>query len=364
MAQSTKEFHYTPTDTDFEPLDERSPWGSLTWLKPGAINTEWGIKATPSKKGLTLDDINIGSYGEVPDHADPRHSMAPRGCDIQGEVPDLGYTLTEKWQVWADNVTSLYEEAVARQWSATRDIPWDTLEPLPDEIERAVCTMCTLLTEVEMIATDFPSLWINKISQDYHEVKMFLCTQAMDEARHLEVFRKRALANGGGLTRASVASEWQLRNILDAETYTAGSAVMHLFAEGFVLDIFRGGEALAQNPCEKAIYRRCMQDEARHVAYGCSHLKYVMEHHPQVAPLIHDALDVAEEIQLEAFREPDFNEAQAVLMVGGADRKSLREGLARMREGWKMTRGSYLRRCDVAGFDRRSKTKLPEEAPF
>ena len=28
---------------------------------------------------------------------------------------------------------------------------------------------------------------------------MFLITQIMDESRHLDVFRKRALANGGGL---------------------------------------------------------------------------------------------------------------------------------------------------------------------
>ena len=32
---------------------------------------------------------------------------------------------------------------------------------------------------------------------------MFLATQAMDEARHTDVFRKRALANGGGLGTAS-----------------------------------------------------------------------------------------------------------------------------------------------------------------
>ena len=359
-----KHWQYSPVDADFEPLDEKSSWGALTWLKPDAIHTEWGTRATPSKKGLTLKDINIGPYGEVPEKADPRHCMAPRGADIQGEMPDLGHTLDEKWMVWADNVCELYEEAVARQWSATRDIPWDTLEPLPDEIERAVCVMCTLLTEVEMIASDFPSLWVNKISQDYHEVKMFLCTQAMDEARHLEVFRKRALANGGGLTRCLPGNEWALKNILDSETYTIGSTIMHLFAEGVVLDIFRAGEALAQNPAEKAIYRRCMQDEARHVAYGVGHLKYVMKHHPQAADVIHKGLDTAEEIQLETFKEPDFNEAQAVLLVGGADRAKLREGLERMRAGWKLTRESYLRRCDVGGLDRRSRTKLPEAAPF
>ena len=37
----------------------------------------------------------------------------------------MGYVYNEKYQAWAENVVPLYEEAVARQWSATRDIPWD-----------------------------------------------------------------------------------------------------------------------------------------------------------------------------------------------------------------------------------------------
>ena len=50
-----------------------------------------------------------------------------------------------------------YEEAVARQWSSARDIPWDELKPLPDDLERAMCQLCTFLTEVEFIAADAPT---------------------------------------------------------------------------------------------------------------------------------------------------------------------------------------------------------------
>jgi hypothetical protein len=38
----------------------------LGWMHP---NSEWGVKATPSKRGLTLTDINIGSYGVIPEDA-------------------------------------------------------------------------------------------------------------------------------------------------------------------------------------------------------------------------------------------------------------------------------------------------------
>ncbi len=101
---------------------ERSARGEfdLGWLRD--TKSEWGIHAKPSKTGLTMRDIAIGSYGEVPDHA-PLRTTAPRGSDIDPDVPDMGYTINDKAEVWSDNVLDLYEEAVSRQWSATRDIP-------------------------------------------------------------------------------------------------------------------------------------------------------------------------------------------------------------------------------------------------
>jgi hypothetical protein len=100
--------------------------------------------------------------------------MAPRGAVIDPDVPDMGYVYNDKYLVWSDNVSALYEEACGRQWSATRDIPWDELKPLPDDLERAQCQISTFLSEVEMIASDFPAKWLWQMNQHFHEVKMFL----------------------------------------------------------------------------------------------------------------------------------------------------------------------------------------------
>ncbi len=265
---------------------ERSARGEfdLGWLKE--TSSEWGMRAVPSKTGLTMRDIAIGSYGVVPDHA-PRRTMAPRGSDVASDVPDMGYTINDKSEVWADNVLDLYEEAVSRQWSATRDIPWGDLRPLDPDVEHAMCQLATVLSEVEMVAADFPAKWLWRINHDFIEAKMFLCTQVMDEARHTEVFRKRALANGGGLGKATAVVERFLQLILDAESYDEGSALMHLLGEGIVLSLFRAGAALAPSPVEQQIFRLCMQDEARHVAYGTMHLRYRLERDPSVAEDFH-----------------------------------------------------------------------------
>lgn len=329
-------------------------WG---WLRN--TQSEWGVKAKPSKVGLTMRDIAIGSYGEVPE-APSRRTMAPRGADIDPDVPDMGYTINSKNEVWSDNLLDLYEEGVSRQWSATRDIPWSELPELDPDIEHAMCQLCTVLSEVEMVAADFPAKWLWRINHDFVEAKMFLCTQVMDEARHTEVFRKRALANGGGLGKAKAVVEHFLKLILDAESYDEGSALMHLLGEGIVLSLFRAGEFIAPSPVEKKIFRLCMQDEARHVAYGTMHLRYRLEREPSMAEDFHSYLDKGEEIISALFSTPEVVEPTTLLVAGSVKAaEEMGMGAAAMLQGRVIE--EYLQRCDHAGLPRRHRVNLPAE---
>ena len=94
---------------------------------------------------------------------------------------------------------------------------------------------------------------------------------------------------------------------------------MHLLGEGFVLDIFRMGELIAPTDVEKRIFRMCMQDEARHVAYGTMHLRYAIEKDPDVAEEIHAALDHGEQVLIDFGTAPDVSTALAVLLAGGTE---------------------------------------------
>ena len=335
---------------------------NLGWMD---ANPEgWGMRARArDDRGLGLEDINhVGRYGDVPDHGSEHGSMAPRGCEVPPETPALGcYDLNDKSLVWAENVAHLYDEAVARQWSSARDIPWDKLEPLPDDLEKAMCQMCTGLTEVEFIAGDMPAKWLWHINHDFHEVKCFLASQIMDEARHMEVFRKRALANGGGLLQASPGSEQVLRAIIEAPDYTVASSLMHILAEGFVLTLFRNGEMLAPSEVEKKIFRLCMQDEARHVAYGTMHLKYFLERHPERAEQIHAILDEGELAIFALNLEPQTVEPRAILAGGGVDR--IFEGMPKLGFLYAKQVREYLHRIEMAGLKRASRIKIPMELP-
>ena len=328
----------------------------LGWMRQTGA---WGTRAKPGNLGLRLKDIEIGSYGVVPERGAEHRSMAPRGAFIPDDVPSLGFTLNDKAEVWADNVTALYEEAVARQWSSARDIPWDELKPLPDDLERAMCQLCTFLTEVEFIAADAPTRWMSQMNMDFFEVKLFLATQAMDEARHYEVFRKRALANGGGLGRASPIAQQSLKRIFESPSFSAQTGRLHLLGEGFVLTIFRQGEFLAPSRVEQEIFRRCLQDESRHVGYGTLHLRAQLRARPELKDEIHDELDDAERILLELFNAPEVVEPTAILMGGGI--RHFDKGMELQAQLWRRIVGEYLDRCDSAGLDRRPRCLLPPD---
>src|SRR5256712_2591730 len=205
---------------EVQPLD-------LSWLDLGEGHP-WGLRAKPGKRGLTLDEIEIGPTGEVPENTDNR-SMRVRGSAPRPDAPRVPGSYVGRADVYSENTRLLYEEAVQRQWSSATDIPWDEIQPLPDDIERAMCQLCTFLTEVEFIAGDTPGQWLPKINSEHHEVKLFLLTQIMDEARHLDVFRKRAFANGGRPLPPLPPA--RRRGTLRAQDTTENSAPHHAAAE-------------------------------------------------------------------------------------------------------------------------------------
>jgi len=343
---------------EYPNLPEHNPLGvELDWAWLAGHKSEWGVHAKPGPRGLTMMDIAVGSYGEVPEY--PKHrAMAARGADIAEDTPDMGYILNKKSDVWSSNVSTLYEEAVARQWSATRDIPWNELEELPPEIEHAMCQLCTTLSEIEMIASDLPAKWMWRMNHEFLEAKMFLCTQIMDEARHSEVFRKRALANGGGLLKSRGGTETLLRTIIEAKTYTQATALLHLLGEGMILDLFRQGEAIAPTNVEKRIFRMTMQDEARHVAYGTMHIRHAIDNDPDVEDEIHEALDHGEDAMVQLGVAPDMSTALAMLLAGSED-KIEDVGFPLQMQLSKNQFTSYLARCERAGISRLGRTKLP-----
>jgi len=140
---SEEEKGATATGAEAEtPAEEAPKPRDLEWMKQ---TLEWGIRALPGKHGLTMRAINLGIYGEIPEKSTIMNRM-PRGAYPIAGSPRLDlYAVSEKAELWSDNAVDLYEEAIQRRWMGHVDVPWDTITPLPEDVELAMCQICTEL---------------------------------------------------------------------------------------------------------------------------------------------------------------------------------------------------------------------------
>jgi hypothetical protein len=359
---------YLSTIDFFENRDFLDRWKAsmkgdldLSWMK---AETE-AVECRPEnpRRGLTFRDLDVGSYGysQLPEVVRRNRSFAPRGAELVDGLPDLQPEVSRKSEVWAYNIEGYYEEAMTRQWNATTDIAWQDLSKyeVPDEQNRAFAQLCTFLTEVEMIATDVPAKWVSKLSPDFFEVKNFIATQAMDEARHAEVFRKRALASGIGLMKASPQNEWSLKQLRDADSFAEMSVGLHLAAEGFVLTLFRFSEYISPTEVDKKMFRLVMQDEARHVGYGMQHLKWVIDHFPEKREMIHTHLDEVENMLFGGGYATEVTESFIILAGKGLKKENIERGVRVTALFQLKQMEEYFERLDKCGLtERRRMSKL------
>lgn len=342
------------------PTFVEAPGLNFDWLN---LDTQQGMNIQAGRRGLTLEDINSMTYG-VDEKAEAGIAIfGPRGSKADIRSPRHARQYKSKADVWSESAMLLYEEAQQRQWSSARDIPWDTLKPLPDDLEWAMCTLCTFLTQVEFIAGDLPGRFMEQVHPDHFEAQLFLGTQIMDESRHLDVFRKRALSNGGGMVDAGFGAI----NLLSVDDFTEMTALLHLVGEGFVQTLFRMGELISQNDAEKKIFRLAAQDESRHLAFGVTHLKYVMDTEPWRKEELHHYLDIQEGAlgqsqQASLTTNPTTGEALAILAGGGVEHMD--EGFAKLMIMRKRQINEYMHRLEVIGLGDRRERMAPGMREF
>lgn len=317
----------------------------LSWMN---VPTEWNTRARPTKHGLTLGGINIGKYGEVPDEW-PYKTEMPRGAVPIDGVEAMGYSIYEKQEVWSDACAALYEEAIQRRWSPATDVPWTSIEPLTEDVERAACQLCTYFSEKAQMEADVLGRWEPEISYGYHEVKLYLATTIFEDARAVEVFRKRALSNGGGLGIQSPG--WSFRAVIDSRNFSEMAVIQLVLHDSLTLAEYQFGEMHAKNPAEQFIFARAMQDKARHIAYGISHLKYLLMHRAPRREEVERYLDKGEAMLLTDDKKDDATRAAFAVYFGGG-----RDGIAAGLRAYNGMRArfvrQYLERLKWATIDR------------
>lgn len=208
--------------------------------------------------------------------------FAARGAAIEAGGPEFYYPLRLKEQVWAENVPRLYAQAVAAQWNPQTAINWDEPFELDEELEQAVAQVMTYLIENENAALQVPARFIAQIHPHFREVLQLLAVQIADEARHVEVFTRRARLRGVELGLSTVSGRQSLKTLLDEPDFALASFLLSVMGEGTFLNLLWFLERRAPDPVTRQIARLAGQDEARHVAFGVGHLQYHLAADPSL----------------------------------------------------------------------------------
>lgn len=217
--------------------------------------------------------IRAGSTRAPAERAEPSWGFAARGSLVEGGGPELASAdLDTKPAVWSDLAPRLYAQAAAAQWDPATAVRWGEPFELDPDIEDAVVQVMTYLVENEQAALAVPARFLWRIHPHYREVLQFLAVQLADEARHVEVFTRRAVLRRDEPGRSGAGGRASLQTLVEQPDFSVASFLLSVLGEGTFLHLLSFLVEHAPDPVTADVCRLALQDEARHVAFGMAHL--------------------------------------------------------------------------------------------
>ena len=263
----------------------------------------------------------------IAEHAPRRWGLAARGALVESGSPEFAFPLADKMEVWSIDAGRLYAQGAAAQWDPATAIPWNTEFDLPFDVEDAVVQIMTYLIENETAALLVPSRFVSQLHPHFREVMQVLALQAADEARHIEVFTRRALLKRNELGLSTSGGQASLKTLVEEPDFAIASFLLSVLGEGTFLSLLWFLERRAPDPVTAAVCRLAAQDEARHVAFGVAHLREQISQDSCILPKLanavrrrHDALRYTAGLNAEVF------DALLLVASGGWDPSDLRRG--------------------------------------
>jgi hypothetical protein len=266
-------------------------------------------------------------------HAPQHWGLAARGAAVEAGSPPFAFALCDRDVVWSDDAREIYRAAAASQWDPATAIPWHAERAHPAFVEDALVQVLTYLIENETAALLVPSRFCAQLHPHFREVMQVLAIQAADEARHIEVFTRRALLAREQLGLSTAGGQASLQTLLGEPDFALASFLLSVLGEGSFVHLLGFLHVHAPDRCTAEIMRLAAQDEARHVQFGMSHLLRHAAHDPTLLARLrvaierrHDALRHTAGLNAEVF------DALVVLAAGELSPAGIARGAAAVAE--------------------------------
>ncbi|WP_211474783.1 ferritin-like domain-containing protein [Collimonas humicola] len=262
--------------------------------------------------------------------------------DIQLAIaPSLAWDW--RYGVNDEKAEALYKKAVSEQWQAEQ-LNWEYLvDPARNLLDPARETLVDaaffrLLKKSQR--EHFEALCVAEtLSQTLHgeqgallvscqlaqslpgmDAKLFAATQAMDEARHIEVF-SRYIYRLHDVYEPATTLGRVLGKVMSARHWQAKLVGMQIMVEGLALANFSKLRAATNCELLRNLLRFVMRDEARHVAFGNQYLKSSLAqmHADERAEVEDFAVELVREYRMWGRNPGDLSNFFANLIAIGVD---------------------------------------------
>ena len=139
-----------------------------------------------------------------------------------------------------------------------------------------------------------------------------------DEARHIEVFTRRATLRRQRLGLSTSGGQASLKTLFDESEFAVASFLLAVLGEGTFVNLLHFLQEHAPDPVTRQVARLTGRDEARHVAFGMAHLQYQLQHDAQLPARLAAAIEARYEslAQTSGLNEEVFD--ALVLLAAGS----------------------------------------------
>jgi hypothetical protein len=307
-----------------------------TWARGRGHRVDAGPDRLELVRGTASRWTNAETAGSpgregVVDHPSASWGVAARGAVVERGSPAFDFTLTSKSDLWSDDLAALYRQGVAAQWDPFTAIDWDADFELPDEIEDAVVQLMTYLVENENAALLVPARFLGRVHPHFKEVVQLLALQTADEARHVEVFTRRALLRRDTLGLSTAGGQASLKTLFDEPDFALAMFLLSVLGEGSFLALLSFIAGNAPDPVTARVAELAAQDEARHVAFGMAHLMRHASEDPGLRSRLRAAIEHRHSsLESTAGLNQDVFDALVLVAAGEWTISGIRSGFGRV----------------------------------
>ena len=294
------------------------------------------ITRGPFQEGRWSGAVQSGGADRAAPHAVAEHAaanwgLAARGATVEAGSPGFDFRFSNKSEIWADSAAELYRQALAGQWDPASAVDWQADYNLPDEVEDAVVQVMTYLIENENAALLVPARHLGQVHPHFREVVQLLAIQCADEARHVEVFTRRATLKRINPSLSGAGGQASLKTLFETSDFSSSAFLLSVLGEGTFVNLLNFLQEHGPDPITRQIARLVARDEARHVAFGMAHLEYRLAQDPGYQSSLRAVVEQRfDELASSAGLNEEVFDALILLAAGSTEPAAIEAGFARV----------------------------------